>query len=116
MLSKFAKFGYENVSFIHIGSALLYANLLCSIQILMSVSRIVSTTVMRMPTASIPLEVTTAAVVLAMRGMDSTVQVIQACVVHHFFSLDCSSSVMYSYMLIQSLQISMNVSWVLISV
>ena len=41
----------------------------------MSVSWIVSMTVMRMPTASIPLEVTTAAVVLAMKEMDSTAQV-----------------------------------------
>ena len=115
MLSKFAKFDYENVSFIHNGSALLYANLLCSIQILMSVNSIVSMTVMRMPTALITLEVTTAAVVLAMRGMDSTVQVIQACVVQHFFFngllLFC-----HVYMLIPSLQISMNASWVLISV
>ena len=102
MLSKFAKFGYENVSFIHNGSALLHANLLCSIQILTSVSRIVSTTVMRMPTASIPLEVTTAAVVLAMREMDSTVQVIQACVVHNSLPIMlslCCLSVIYSYRL-----------------
>ena len=35
-----------------------------------------TTTVMEMLTASIPLEVTTAAVTLAMRGMDSTAQVI----------------------------------------
>ena len=35
-----------------------------------------TTTVMRMPTALIPLEVTTAAVTLAMREMDSTAQVI----------------------------------------
>ena len=45
----------------------------------MSVSLIVSMTVMEMPTASIPLEVTTAAVTLAMREMDSTVQVEQLC-------------------------------------
>ena len=43
----------------------------------MSVSWIVSTTVMRMLIAPIPLEVTTAAVRLAMREMDSTAQVIQ---------------------------------------
>ena len=43
----------------------------------MSVSWIISTTVMRMLIAPIPLEVTTAAVRLAMREMDSTAQVIQ---------------------------------------
>ena len=36
-------------------------------------------TVMEMLTASIPLEVTIAAVTLAMREMDSTAQVIQLC-------------------------------------
>ena len=53
---------------------------LCSlpVQILMSVSWIVSMTVMEMLTASTPLEVTTAAVTLAMREMDSTAQVIQS--------------------------------------
>ena len=39
-------------------------------------------TVMEMLTASIPLEVTTAAVTLAMREMDSTAQVTQSCEVH----------------------------------
>ena len=58
---------------------------LCSLpaQILMSVSRVASMTVMEMLTALIPLEVTTAAVTLAMREMDSTAQVIQSSVVHY---------------------------------
>ena len=58
---------------------------LCSLpaQILMSVSRVASITVMKMLTALIPLEVTTAVVYVAMKEMDSTVQVIQACVVHN---------------------------------
>ena len=43
----------------------------------MSVSQIVSMTVMERLTVVIPLEVTTAAVTLAMREMDSTAQVIQ---------------------------------------
>ena len=50
----------------------------------MSVSQIVSTTVMRMLIAPIPLEVTTAAVTLAMREMDSTAQVIQQSIVYLF--------------------------------
>ena len=45
----------------------------------MSVGWLVSMTVMRMLTAPIPLEVTTAAVTLATREMDSTAQVIQSC-------------------------------------
>ena len=40
-------------------------------------------TVMKMLAASIPLEVTTAVVTLAMREMDSTAQVIQSCEVHY---------------------------------
>ena len=51
----------------------------------MSVSWIVLTTVMRMLIAVIPLEVTTAAVRLAMREMDSTAQVIQQSIVYLFF-------------------------------
>ena len=39
-------------------------------------------TVMEMLAASIPLEVTTAVVTLAMREMDSTAQVTQSCEVH----------------------------------
>ena len=60
---------------------------LCSlpVQILMSVSWVVSMTVMKMLTASIPLEVTTAAVTLAMREMDSTAQVLQSCEVHYTY-------------------------------
>ena len=54
------------------------------VQILMSVSWIVSTTVMEMLIAPIPLEVTTAAVTLAMREMDSTAQVIQQSIVYLF--------------------------------
>ena len=50
----------------------------------MSVSWIVLTTVMRMLIAVIPLEVTTAAVRLAMREMDSTAQVIQQSIVYLF--------------------------------
>ena len=45
------------------------------VQILMSVHQTGSILVMKMPTAPIPLEVTTAAVTLAMREMDSTAQV-----------------------------------------
>ena len=48
----------------------------------MSVSWLASTTVMRMLIALILLEVTTAAVTLAMREMDSTAQVIQQSVVY----------------------------------
>ena len=51
----------------------------------MSVSWIVSTTVMRMLIAPIPLEVTPAAVRLGMREMDSTAQVIQQSIVYLFF-------------------------------
>ena len=67
----------------HVLTALLLYRL-CSLppQILMSVSWVVSMTVMEMLTASIPLEVTTAAVTLAMREMDSTAQVTQSCEVH----------------------------------
>ena len=50
----------------------------------MSVSWIVSTTVMRMLIAPIPLEVTPAAVRLGMREMDSTAQVIQQSIVYLF--------------------------------
>ena len=44
-------------------------------------------TVMEMLTVSIPLEVTTAVVTLAMREMDSTAQVIQKSIVYLFVCL-----------------------------
>ena len=87
----------------------------------MSVSWLVSMTVMEMLTAPILLEVTTAAVTLAMREMDSTAQVIQQSVVYLFVCLFvclflCCCCVVYSYMLIPSFQISTNASWAPISV
>ena len=65
-------------------------------------------TVMEMLTVSIPLEVTTAVVTLAMREMDSTAQVIQKSIVYLFvclvgwlvgwfvFVINCCCSVVYS--------------------
>ena len=85
-------------------------------------------TVMRMLIAPIPLEVTTAAVTLAMREMDTTAQVIQQSIVYWFVCLFiclfvclfclflCCCCVVYSYMLIPSFQMSMNASWAPISV
>ena len=76
-------------------------------------------TVMEMLTASIPLEVTTATVTLAMKEMDSTAQVLQSCEVHYTYANNVD--LIYIYLctvteLTSSFQISMNASWVLISV
>ena len=73
-------------------------------------------TVMKMLTASIPLEVTTAAVTLVMREMDSTAQVTQSCEVHYTYANNVDLIYIYIRTDPSSFQISMNASWVLISV